>query len=169
MDPCVPEEPDHSPPAGLTQEDLMSHVDRVVKALEKSGAADLVGLVRKIQAQVQPKVSTRIPFGLIAEPNDYGNVDIVQQPNTQCRLTHLVLTPDTARSYELTGFRAANIFLQEGISNIPLEPFSIEYLQSDRLATCMAWKSLLMTPSNRFSIFAHLREGAIPCQFRGIL
>jgi hypothetical protein len=152
-----------------TDGDLATHVERVVKALEKSGSIGLAHLVERLRAQVKPRIELHVPMGLIAEPDDHGNIVITDQPYTTVRFTHLVLEPETAKSYEMTFFQVANVHMVITSDPVPLETFSIEYLQDDKLAHCMAWKTMTIGPANRFTIAAALRKGFKPVPFRGLL
>jgi hypothetical protein len=154
----------------LTKEDLTSHIDRIVKALEKSGVRDLVNLTKRLSELVKTvdRRKYNMPFGLIQEPKN-GRVEFTTQPNICCRLTHLVLSPETAKSYEMEHFQIANIYSTGDDHHIPLELFSIEYMNDDRLANCMQWKTVELSPANRFTISASLRTGFSPVEFRGIL
>lgn len=151
-----------------TNEDLAAHVDRVIKALKKTGTTDLVALVERLTSMTKANYQETCPFGLIKDPEN-GIVEITMQPDVTCKLTHMVLSPETARSYDLEYFQMANVHQIQGINPIPLDPFSIEYMQDDRLASCMKWESVTLTPANRFTICARLRKDFVPVQFRGVL
>jgi hypothetical protein len=151
-----------------TNEDLAAHVDRVIKALKKTGTTDLVALVERLTSITKVNYRETCPFGLIKDPEN-GIVEIQMQPDVGCKLTHMVLSPETAKSYDLEYFVISNVHQFQGGNPIPLEPFSIEYMQDDRLASCMKWETVTLGPGNRFTIIAKLRKGFEPVQFRGIL
>lgn len=153
----------------LSREEIEANIDKLVKALEKSGARELVRLVNKLVSASESKFNYTVPYGLIADPDEHDSVQMTSSPYTVCKFTHLVLSPETAKSYDLEFFQIANIYSTGDANPIPLEPFSIEYMNDDRLAACMEWKSVTIGPANRFSISARLRKGFSRVQFRGVL
>src|SRR5579863_4557859 len=92
----------------FSQEELRAHIDRVCRALEKSGHADLYRLVQRLTSITRADFKETCPFGLIGNP-EHGHVEITMQPDVTCKLTHMVLSPETAKSYDLDAFMMANI------------------------------------------------------------
>jgi hypothetical protein len=160
----------------ITEEDLMSHVDKVVKALEKSGAADLAGLANKLSKLASGKYTRKYPFPLVGNVDFHGQIEMTGSCMLPCRFTHFVLSPETSKSFELCAFILGNDYQGVTFMPIPLETFSIEYMNDDRLASCQEWATAEMEVGAKFIVQARLRESRFDkiCttpapEFRGLL
>lgn len=155
----------------LTPGDIAQHIEGVRKALDGSGAMDLVRMVNRLSAQ---SWATRLPFALVGLPNERGDVLMQDTCQVPCRFTHFVLSPETARAYVLRGFFLGVDMQAAGgsLRPLPLETFSIEYMQDDRLAACQAWKTTTCDPGMHWTVDAVLRpevDAAAGPAFRGLL
>jgi hypothetical protein len=161
----------------FTQGDVAVHVDRVVKALEDS---DVAGLVRRLHAldDAARKPTGRLPFALVEEVADMADarpVSISLEPWVPCEVGHLVLSDETARYWELSDFTVSNVFLMAGDRRdkphqpLPLETFSIRFVQDDRLAAVQRFRSERVYPGGHIRLAFSPRERGAICPIRGVL
>ena len=137
----------------LTPSDLAANVDRVVKAVNHS---ELSALVHKLHALV-PKHKARVCLGLVG--NKEGVVEI-KHPCVAFRASHIVLTDEAARGFELHSFLLSNVNQAIGAEPIPCDLFSIKHVQDDRLCAMMEWSNApVITPANRITMYFKRREG----------
>ena len=148
----------------LTASDLATNVDRVVKAVNH---AELSALVHKLHAFV-PKHKARVCLGLVA---DEHGICHISNPSVSFRPTHIVLTDEAARGFEMNSWLLSNINQVIGMESIPLDLFSIKHMVDDRLSAVMEWSNApVITPANRITMHVKRRAGASESvEFRGLL
>ena len=159
----------------LTQGDLAAHVDRVVKAL---GGSDVAGLVRRLSVLEREAVKPdgRMPFAIVGDPPiDGRGASISLEPTIPCEVGHLVLSDESSKTWELSSMVVNRTYLSPGEDRskpfqcLPLETFSIRYMQDDRFGAVHRFKSERVYPGSKIHLTFQLKEGAAPCQLRGVL
>lgn len=148
----------------MTASDLAENVDKVCRAVDHSGLSQLV---KKLHATL-PKHNARICLALVA--NKDGVVEI-KNPSVSFRPSHIMLTDEAARGFELHSWLLSNINQCVGQEPLPLELFSIKHMVDDKFSQIMEWtNSPVITPANRITMYLKRRQDTPPdVEFRGLL
>jgi hypothetical protein len=114
----------------------------------------------------------RFPLPLIAEPAELaGQSWHVEAPRVQVYATpeHLVLSPDTARAYELHDFKVGKNTQFIAPGPLPLDTFSVEYAKNERLSDLQRFRCDECPPGIDIHLVVALRHAAPRAPFRGLL
>lgn len=163
----------------VTRKELKNLVEKAIRTLDDARFGELVTKISRVYEELGV-VDMRAPFALKQMPDECGRVTFEIKPDVCCRLTHLVLSPDTAKLYELASpIIVGNVYQTPGgsISPIPLETYSIEYMSDNRLAEVQSFKSPKMHPGLKAVLMAQLRDAknmgelqrVYDIEFRGLL
>jgi hypothetical protein len=114
----------------------------------------------------------RLPFGLSCRPLWPGErvalTDI--QPELPFRPSHLVVTPEVARGFELVDFRIGNVGqILGGGAPLPLDTFSIEYKKNDSLDSLQGWQGNTCDVAQKIKIAVRRTPDGAAVAFRGLL
>lgn len=163
-----------------TRADLGAYVDRLARVLEHERLGELVSRLARLPEKAR-RVRGRTPFGLIRSLADVqgGYVLFSIQTQVPCRMTHLVVSEETAEAFDLlhvfVGTEIQSPTLGEetpggGFRGVPLEPFSVGYV-SDRpeLADVLAFQVAVAEPGVLTRLQFCRRRDAAPKPFRGVL
>jgi hypothetical protein len=158
----------------LTPGDLAAHVDKVLKAL---GDSNLIGLVRRLHALQENQglnsgLLERVPFA-ISDEGKRDSAGIILEPFVTCVVSHLVLDHESSMAWQLSDFKVGNIAcLSPGWSHtpLPLETFSIQYMQDDRFAAVQRFRSARAYPGSKiYLLFEKRKEIKVAAPLRGLL
>jgi len=139
---------------------------KVCKGLEAAGVPELLHHIQEIDRLRPPH---RLPLAFIGNPEN-GSYNGSVQPSVSCKPMHLVLSEATAEAYDIYWLQVANINSNIGIDPLPGDLFTVKFYQkSPELLDAMAFDIAWITPANRVTICAKLKQGAVPTQFRGIV
>jgi hypothetical protein len=140
------------------------------QAFEHAGLPEMLRHLENL-AERAKLPDARWPFPLMALPDKQGIVHVTLEPQVKVRVTHLVLSPESARAYELLHLSVGHSAQYPGGSRdtkgarqhaLPMETFSIEYLVDGRLAEVQGWKTAPASPGVRIELIAQLREPHVP-------
>ena len=157
-----------------TEEDFRAHLGKVEEAL--GDIPSLLSFLSKYQPR--GKFSERIPFGLWAHEDHSVAVAAGQMaaifviPMIAMRPTHLVLSDETAASFELVDLKiAARSELGTWVS-LPLDTFAVRYYASQedpqRLFSLQDWSHNTVRVGQRIQLDVR-NTASEPRHFRGIL
>lgn len=156
----------------MSQEKYDEHIEKLREAM--AGAPDALRFFSKHHPAGQ--ASTRMPLGIISEGLIHSETTsiIVVSPDVTFRPTHLVVSHETSKAFNLVQMTVANVGASAGGYDIPLESFSMEYLASlegEELKAIMSlqkWGIDTVTPAMRISIYVkNISDQARA--FRGII
>jgi hypothetical protein len=151
----------------MTESDFEAHLSKLYKALE--GAGDMIHYLEKCNPR--GSFRTRMPMPLVSDgivASGSGGIIIVQ-PDLACHPRHIVLTEETASSFELADFKIAATSNIASGGMLPLEPFSVKYYaENEKLFNIQEWDLPTVSPGMRIQLAVHNKSDK-PCAFRGIL
>jgi hypothetical protein len=179
---------DQKNPDRMSLADIAQHTANLRKILDKVQAPELARLLRSLEQHAGDAGlgDKYMPIGLIGDV-PVGGSSYIEAPSVQleCRPDYLVVSPDSARFFELLDLKVGkdSQLISSGI--IPLDTFSAEYLHNDRLSAIQRWKGAdWCSPGLRLSVVVQptkamreAREGRMPTAslgpdtlpFRGVL
>jgi hypothetical protein len=168
----------------LSDSDLAAHIDRVVKELEKFPLhGELRALCGHLVEGARGRIVTeRCPYSLY-KSQAKGYVMFEIEPWTRQKLTHLVVTQETAAKWDLLRFQCANISLDAGTVHVsshessreisvgrPLTMFSIEHMKLDTtIERVLAWVTPTIQPGNRAILEFVTKQNGETVDFEGLL
>lgn len=168
----------------LTAGDISRSIDRLEELLGKYQVPDLQRLVREVRAKaVEAGVGIEVmPIGIIGEVDQFNPQRAVLngvRPDVPCRVSHLVLDPDSARDFDLVLLQLANVQVSGPTVAVPLDTFSVEYVKNGELSKLHRWRTVEITPSNRITMVVRLTakklaeigrsDQVVTVPFRGVL
>lgn len=156
----------------FTREKYEKHIKDLSEAMKP--APDILGFLHK---HFPEATTDRFPIGLIMKAKPDEKIIIVRSPDVVIRPTHLVVSEETAETFDLMDIMITNVCTNVGFdvakkeqADIPLETFSVKYM-SDRdraIWAVTALRAPAATPANRLSVIVHNRTKK-DAEFRGIL
>lgn len=154
----------------MTPGDYAKHMDEIGQALRP--AADLLDFVKRNH----PKgpLRSRLPFALrTPEPVAPDGIGLVQvMPSFPMQPLHMVLSDDTAESFDLCGWYSGMQIEQGSMAALPLESFAVRYYarQEDPrvLLAVQDWSHRVLEAGT--TLFMNVRNISKAARhFRGIL
>jgi hypothetical protein len=157
------------------------HLEKLEQALD--GARPLITFMQKQHPQgVFPR---RIPFGLINLRDEHGNAYVAPQsmgriifsPDLTIKPVYIVLSDETATSFNLCYYNISNCSQTGNGNPLPLEQFAVNYYAKaldrspqhlEQLIQIQKWGSDIARPANRITMYVDNITDT-PKQFRGIL
>jgi hypothetical protein len=144
---------------------VKDHVDRVI---ENVADTDLERHVRLLVPREYTPVR-RLPIALVS----HDDATIMLCPDVTFRPTHIVLSDMVSQCFDLAYWLLCNVGMLATSDPLPLETFSIKYMQDDRLSKINEWQGApTLTPANRLRMVIRRNEfGQVhpDVKFRGLL
>lgn len=170
----------------LTDGDLARHIDRVLSELEKFPAhGELRDLCNQLIEDARGRVVThRCPYNLLFR-GAINEVTFSIEPFVSQRLTHLVVSDETAQKWDLVDWKVSCVAMFAGAAigrsgsaeqdhsfRTPLTAFAVSnYKKDSALERVLSWVSPKVQPGNRATLHFTTKDGysGIPQDFEGLL
>lgn len=169
-----PGHPLHPASGRATPADVAAQIARVLEAFKRIDAPELRALLERLieDARAAGLGASTLPLALVCEERvtrrelfEVASYS-VQVP---CRPEHLVLTPETARSFDLYDFQVGRRSQLPAPGLLPLDTFSVEYVGPGRLSELQRWKGDECPVGMAVRLVVRLRPEVEGAMFRGLL
>jgi hypothetical protein len=163
-----------------TPADVRGHLDALGEELDALDGKSLRELLDRFQSRFGARIapqergrSERVPYGVISKTpiGSSGSGEVRIFPMVPTRFTHLVVSPFTAKYFELVQLMSGRHPLGGSSDPLPLETFSIEYGHDDTLCAVQSFKIPMTEVGQSFVILFQRRadtEHLSPEYFRGL-